>query len=158
MTRGFSLVELLVAVVVLSIGLLGAAGMLLGALREQSQALQRGAALSLLTDVADRVRANALAGAAYDSSSPRGESPACNVAAPCDPAALAAQDLAHFDSAAQALFGLQHWQARVIFEPAPGADAPHRYVISLQWHDERNPSGADEAALVVMAQPGAGGP
>jgi len=46
MNRGFSLVEMLVALVVLSVGLLGAAGLLLGGLRDQSLALRHGAASS----------------------------------------------------------------------------------------------------------------
>jgi type IV pilus assembly protein PilV len=65
--RGFTLVEALIALVVLSIGLLGAGGMLLGSLRSQSDAMHEMAAAQLVQDIAQRIRANPQARAAYDS-------------------------------------------------------------------------------------------
>jgi type IV pilus assembly protein PilV len=63
--RGFTLVEALVALVVLSIGLLGVAALQLTALRNNSSASFRSQATYLAYDIADRMRANrdrALAG------------------------------------------------------------------------------------------------
>lgn len=158
MSRGFSLIEALVAITVLSLGLLGAAGLLLGSLRDQSRTLRQGAALQLVTDVAERVRANPAAGSAYaTATSPAGD-PACDEVSPCDAAALAAHDVAHFDSAARALLAEQQPRAQIFFEPAIGPAPLHRYVISLGWQDVREMAGDDEASLLVMAQPVAGGP
>jgi type IV pilus assembly protein PilV len=63
--RGFTLIEALVALVVLSIGLLGVAALQLTALRNNSSASFRTQATYLAYDIADRMRANrdrALAG------------------------------------------------------------------------------------------------
>jgi type IV pilus assembly protein PilV len=74
--RGFTLVEALVALVVLSVGLLGVAGMQLSSLQTNSTAFQRTQATFLAEDIADRMRANraqALAGAynfAFGSATP----------------------------------------------------------------------------------------
>ena len=66
--RGFSLIEALVSLVVLSIGLLGVAGLQLASLRSNQGAALRSQATFLAYDIIDRMRANrgaALAGA-YD--------------------------------------------------------------------------------------------
>jgi len=56
--RGFTLIEVLVSVVLLSIGLLGVAGMQLSGLRYHQGAYVRAQATALLTDMADRLRTN----------------------------------------------------------------------------------------------------
>lgn len=55
---GFTLVEALVALLVLSIGLLGVAGLQLTALRNNNSASYRSQATYLAYDIADRMRAN----------------------------------------------------------------------------------------------------
>jgi type IV pilus assembly protein PilV len=57
-THGFTLLEVLVAVLVLSFGLLGIAGLLLASVRNNSVATQRTAATFLAQDMADRIRSN----------------------------------------------------------------------------------------------------
>lgn len=56
--RGFSLIEALVALVVLSIGMLGIAALHVESLRSGRTALTRTAAVALASDMADRIRAN----------------------------------------------------------------------------------------------------
>jgi type IV pilus assembly protein PilV len=63
--RGFSLVEALVALVVMSIGMLGIAALYVESLRSGTSALLRSQAVALASDMADRIRANPTAGAAY---------------------------------------------------------------------------------------------
>ncbi len=55
---GFTMVEFLVAVIVLSIGLIGLAGLQLTSLRDNTRAYMRSQASLLASDLADRVRAN----------------------------------------------------------------------------------------------------
>ncbi len=62
--KGFTMVELLVAVLVLSIGLLGLAGLQAAGLRNNQSAYLRSQATILAYDVADRMRANQAAAAA----------------------------------------------------------------------------------------------
>ena len=56
--HGFSLIEVLVALVVFSIGALAIAGLQVRALKAQQLVESRGAAASLLSDLGDRLRAN----------------------------------------------------------------------------------------------------
>jgi type IV pilus assembly protein PilV len=63
--RGISLFEVLVALVVLSVGLLGVAALLVQSVQGTRTALYRTSAINLVSDMADRIRANASAGAAY---------------------------------------------------------------------------------------------
>jgi type IV pilus assembly protein PilV len=55
---GFTLIEVLVALVVLSIGLLGIAALYVETLRANRSALVRTQAIALASDLADRIRAN----------------------------------------------------------------------------------------------------
>jgi type IV pilus assembly protein PilV len=56
--RGFTLVEVLIALVVLSIGLLGVAALQLTSLRTNSSAAMRSQATVLAYEIVDRMRAN----------------------------------------------------------------------------------------------------
>jgi len=153
--QGFTLVETLVSLVVLSVGLLGAAAMLLDSLRSHSGALRAAAAVSLVRDMADRIRANPRGGALYGSGGSASESSAasaCDESSGCDAAQLAAADLAHFATAARALFPHAEIEARVEYAPATGPATPARYLITLRWSDPRNVAGTESATLQVLAQ------
>lgn len=65
---GFTLLEVLVAVVVLSLGLLGLAGLQVATLRNNQIAYYRGIAVQQAYDMADRIRANQIGArnGAYD--------------------------------------------------------------------------------------------
>jgi len=149
-SRGFTLIESLIGLVILSIGLLGAVAMLLGSLRTHADALRRVAATSLVRDMAERIRMNPHARAQYDTR-----------AASADLSSqLAAADRAHFAAAARALFPHAAYSAEILFEPATGPAAADRYVISLRYPSAR--SAADtldgvELSLLALA-PVAGGP
>jgi type IV pilus assembly protein PilV len=157
-SRGFTLVEALVALVVLSVGLLGAAALLLDSLRGHAGALRHLAATRLLNDMADRIRANPRGGAHYASGNrPPGAAAvpaaaACGEPDGCESAQLAAADVAHFGSAARALFPHVEIETRVEFAPATGPATPARYLITLRWSDARNDAGMQSAALQVLAQ------
>lgn len=60
--RGFSIVEALVALVVLSVGMLGIAALYVESLRAGRTAVYRTQAVNLAADMADRIRANRSAG------------------------------------------------------------------------------------------------
>jgi type IV pilus modification protein PilV len=152
-SRGFSLLEVLLALVVLSVGLLGAAVMLLESLRTHGGALRRIGATQLARDMADRIRANPRARALYDS---RGAAPVavdCTASGGCDATERAALDRAHFAAAARALFAPHDFAASVEFAPAIGPAAPDRYVICLRWRDAGDAADdTDAVTLQVLAQ------
>lgn len=96
--RGFSLFEVLVTVVVVSVGLLGLAGLQFAGLRASNNAQDATYAMQLAQDLADRIRANrvgALNGAydpfSIDASTPEQNNPGCQATA-CDPTNIAQLD------------------------------------------------------------------
>lgn len=59
--QGFTLLEILIAILVLSIGMLGLAGLQFAALRSTTQTYERSQAAVLAADLVDRMRANRVA-------------------------------------------------------------------------------------------------
>ena len=137
---GFSLVELLVASVVVCVGLLGAVALQLECLRAMRSATARTQAVALAADLADRVRAHAAPAAAYDCD---GE---CEEGDGGD--ALAAADLAQWRDAVRAQ--LPDGTASVTY--AAGATA--RYRVALGWSDGDGGRAVHELDVLV----GAGNP
>jgi len=91
---GFTLMEILVSVIVLSIGLLGVAGLQFNSLRGNQDALHASLAVMLVAEGTDRLRANvpgADAGAYDVIVGPSASDPGCTASA-CAPAALADHD------------------------------------------------------------------
>ena len=121
---GFTLVEALVALVVLSVGLLGIAALYVETLRANRTALHRTEAVNLATDIADRMRSNRNPANAY----------ACG--SPCDPAAggndIADDDLD--DWVDQIETRLPGGTAEVTYT-APGANTPAAYVVDISWDE-----------------------
>ena len=64
--RGFSLVEVLIALVIMSVGMLGIAGLYVQSMQAGRTSMLRHNAVTLAGDVADRIRANPRAGIAYE--------------------------------------------------------------------------------------------
>lgn len=99
--RGYSLIEVLIAFFVLSVGLMGIAALHLGSLRDNGSAALRTRAIVLAADMFDRIRANgsALEGNLYSAATGSyGTDNGCfstatTVAAPCTPAEMAAHDI-----------------------------------------------------------------
>lgn len=60
LSRGFTLLEILVTLVIMMFGMLGLAGLILKGQRASYEAYQRNQALSLATDMAERLKANRL--------------------------------------------------------------------------------------------------
>ncbi len=92
-SRGFSLIELLVAVVVLAIGLLGLAALQAGGMRFGHSAYLRSQATVLAYDISDRMRANiaAVLDGNYDLASAT-EHSACTNTTGCSTANMAEND------------------------------------------------------------------
>jgi type IV pilus modification protein PilV len=153
--RGFTLIESLIGLVLLSLGMLGAWAMLLSSLRSHGDALYRAAATHLLRDMGDRILANPAGGALYDTRHPAPAVEQCAIEAPCDVAQQAAADLAHFASRARALFPTGA-SARIEYEPAIGPAATDRFHLVLAWSSPRDAGIGNAVALALLAQPVAG--
>lgn len=144
-SRGFSLVEVLVSLVILSVGLLGIAGLYVESLRAERTSLYRLTAVTLAADMADRIRANAVAGVAYAGSGPGVDHNCVNGIAGCAPGQLAADD---WFSWYQDVLG------RLPGEPTASiavANVPPltQYTIRLNWPE---PGQAEPAEYVLVTQ------
>lgn len=154
--RGFTLLEALIALLLLSVGLLGAAALLLDGLHAHGDALRRMAATRLVQDMSERIRANPAAGGSYDTRGGRATDD-CPAVDSCEASRRAAADLAHFLRSAHGLFPGVETPASIEFEPAIGPVAPDRYAIRVQWRGPRDDAGVFEAVtLHLLAQPVAG--
>ncbi len=91
---GFSMVEMLVALVVLGVGMLGVASLFATSMRSSSGAISRMQAVNLANDLADKIRANPTAGSAYQAAAANKDCVGGAVGAKsCSAANLAASDL-----------------------------------------------------------------
>jgi type IV pilus assembly protein PilV len=143
---GFSIVEVLVALIVLSVGMLGIASLYVDSLRAGRTALLRTQAVFLATDMADRIRANPTAGAAYalggaDNGCVAGAADSVN----CTPAQMAAQDIFLWQNQITQL--LPAGAAGNIVH-VPGT-LPDTYTISVTWPEAGQPG---DAAYVLNVQ------
>ena len=144
--RGVTMVESLVALVVLSVGMLGIASLYVSSLKAERTALIRTQAVNLVSDMADRIRANIPAGVAYSVAKYSGAPKKYGCVAGtenCSIAELAEDDLARWldlvktgGLGALALPGTPTKpKATVEFTPATGAGLPDRYRIAVAWRE-----------------------
>jgi type IV pilus assembly protein PilV len=127
--RGFTLIESLVALLVLSIGLLGVAAMQLASLQANNGAFQRTQATFLAQDIADRMRANRTAAIAEDYDFALGD------AAPVAPATIAEQDIVAWKARLAATLpqgAVEPPDAAIDVDPATGVA-----LITVVWDDSK---------------------
>lgn len=130
---GFTMVEVLVALVVLAIGLLGIAALYLSSLQAGRTAIYRTEAVTLAADLADRIRMNRTAQAAYNATFDDAKVAVaeCADTGGCTDAELAATDLA--DWKAEIAERLPGGEGQVAVVAPVGADEPASYVVSIRW-------------------------
>jgi type IV pilus assembly protein PilV len=97
---GFTLIEVLVSVIILSIGLVGVAGLQAISLRNNQSAFMRSQATALAYDMADRMRSNVLSATTglYDPTAAATTS-GCTSTSGCSEQQLAENDLAEWNAA-----------------------------------------------------------
>jgi type IV pilus assembly protein PilV len=123
--QGFGLVESLVALVVVSVGMIGIAALYGQGLGASRTALFRTQAVYLASDMADRIRLNRIAGAGYQTDGEESDCGPGGVA--CSPAEMSAHDVWEWkDRIEQQLPG---GDGEVLFEPG----LPPRYTINISW-------------------------
>ena len=94
--QGFTLLETLIALVVLSVGLLGVAKLVVGAVHANDSGYMRAQATQLAYELLDQMRANRPGAMAGNYATGPGALTNCNAAA-CTPAALAGLDIYNWD-------------------------------------------------------------
>ena len=134
--RGASLIEVLVAIVIVSFGLLGVAGIIVNALKNSHSAYGRSQASWLANDIIDRMRANRIAaegvGKPYDlayETTPTGNT-------------IAAADLIAWRAALSAT--LPSGTGRVSMNPTT-----LKVTVTVRWDDSRAKNGSSSQTVSV---------
>jgi type IV pilus assembly protein PilV len=136
--KGFTLIEVMVAVFVLAVGILGMAGMQAVSVRESQNSIFRSQADILVADMADRLRANRADAADplstnYETDGTAVVSGVCQgTTASCDEAAIASYDIAQ-------------WQTQIANSSLPSGagiitrnDGTSEYTILVFWDEDRD--------------------
>lgn len=145
-SAGFSLIEILVAVLIISVGVLGVAGLQLISLQNNTSAMFRSQAFQAAYEIIDRQRANP------------GESYAIALADPIPGAGAPTDCRANACSTADMrTYDLATWLCDIAYDPVlcafdarldngnlPGGDAAvviagDQMTVTVQWQDGRNP-------------------
>jgi type IV pilus assembly protein PilV len=132
---GFSLIEVLIALVIMSVGMLGIAGLYVEGLRAGRTSNFRHQAVTLASDVADRIRANPRAGVDYEG--PGGNNNCVLGNVDCNPAQMAANDIQIWKDQASAM--LPQGTIKITYDDNP---VPPTYLIEVSWQEageEDNP-------------------
>ena len=133
--RGVSLVEALVALVVMSVGMLGIASLYVTSLQTGRSALIRTQAVNIVNDMADRIRANSRGRAGYNTTGfkPTDAVPNCaGETKSCSPADLAKSDLSAWMAQFKSPAFPTGTVGTVKYDEGTGGKAD-RYQISLSW-------------------------
>ncbi len=149
---GFTLIEVLVALVILSIGLLGTAGLQLASLRESKNTLLASQAAALAYSLADMMRANAAAvnTGGYDFN-PETDTPPDPASLPDCSSSCSPSDIASFDLNQwyrQVAHSLPSGNARITCEAAESGDACPASgavrTITVFWNPNRTAAAAQK--------------
>ena len=143
--RGFTLTEVLVALMVMAVGMLGIAGLYVEGLRAGNTSIYRITAVILASDMADRIRANPNAPADYNGVGPGINNGCVNGVGACTPTQLAQDDW---------FWWLQDVQARLpngVTADIVTADVPPltQYDITLTWPERGS---ADPTSYTLVMQ------
>lgn len=138
-SAGFSLIEVLVTLVVLSLGLIGLASLQITSLRFNQSALSRTQASILAADILDCIRANPGNAANY----------AITASATPSTGTIAGTDLTNWRTRIANSLGTSATST------VTGPDAENKYTVEIQWSDAGDAIGASRATQTFryIAQP-----
>ena len=124
--QGFNLVEVLIALIIMSVGMLGIAGLYVHSMQAGRTSLFRHHAVTLAGDVADRIRANPTAQVAYGLAGADNNCVAGGIN--CTPPQMAENDIFLWQQ--QAVDTLPTGAVAVVFNGGP---VPPTYAITVSW-------------------------
>jgi len=138
-SRGFSLVEVLIALVIMSVGMLGIAGLYVHSMQAGRTSMLRHHAVTLAGDIADRIRANPTAGAAY-AAAPSANTTCVDQNADCNVAQMAAQDILLWRAQALEFLPPMANNTEQVVVNFNAGTLPQSYTVTIRW-DEPTPDG-----------------
>ncbi len=140
---GFTLLEILVAMLVMSIGLLGLAGLMTSSMRNNLSASHRTQATWMAYDIIDRMRANRASAVAGGYATAMGTAANCTTAVPSG--TIPAQDVAAWKN--QLACALPAGNGSIAVNTATQVAT-----IQIQWNDSRGNQGLANQTFKVETQ------
>lgn len=140
---GFTLLEVMVAMLVLSIGLLGLAGLMASSMRNNQSAYHSTQATWLAYDILDRMRANRTVAIQEDYNGALGSAATCSTTAPTG--SIKDQDIGGWKNAIAC--ALPEGDGSITVTPANS-----RVRVIVQWNDSRGTGGLANQQLTVESQ------
>lgn len=125
---GFTLIEVLIALIIMSVGMLGIAGLYVHSMKAGRTSLFRHHAVTLAGDVADRIRANTQAFGVY--AGVGADNNCVDGGINCTAAEMAANDIFLWQQ--QAANSLPNGQVAIVFN---NAVIPPTYQITVTWNE-----------------------
>ena len=132
-SAGFSLIEAMVALVVISVGMIGIAALYTQGLAASRVALSRTAAVNLVSRMAEDIRVNPLGQGAYNGGPPGTNNhcdPSTGGGVACTPDQMAGHDLFLWNNEIQQVLG-----ANATGTVAFAAGTPPTYTITVAWRE-----------------------
>lgn len=134
---GFTLIEVLVAMLVLAVGLLGLAGLQAASLKNNQSAYNRSQATQLAYDIADRMRANSTESLGYTSIQAENavkKDQCTQVSASCTAVDMASNDLYEWNLA------IKNSLPSTPNTPATGTitTSGNVFTVTIRWDDDRD--------------------
>lgn len=142
--QGFTLLEVLIAVLVLAFGLMGLAGIQATGIKNNNSAYYRSVAAQYAAEMADRMRANATVDYSTKSASPHA---ACKTTSGCTPSEMAEHDFNEWINALQS--ALPSGTGTVTAKVGAGTDPV--FVVTVSWDDTR--AGAANTSFAMDVRP-----
>jgi len=142
---GFTLIEVLVALVVMTVGMLGVAVLYVDGLRINRTSLYRTTAVALATDMAERIRSNQ--NADYEGFGP-GLDGNCDIGPTCTPDELADDDWWRWRLALDTYLPTGT-VAKIIKTPTGPGNRMNRFDIRLSWPEVGSP---DPVSFTLSSQ------
>ena len=146
--KGFSLVEVLIALIVMSVGMLGIAGLYVQSMQAGRTSMLRHHAVNLAGDIADRIRANPTAGAAYITT--QGANNNCVAGnTDCTPAQMAANDIFLWQAQAAEFLPAMGDGSQQVVIAFNAAATPPTYTVTVRW-DEPTPDNIPPSYVLTI--------
>ena len=152
--RGFTLVEVLIAMVILAVGLLGLAALQASGLKSNQSAYYRSQATQLAYDISDRMRVNVSVSDRYRSEPEKAKQQLAScvpqklpVSTPCTPEMMAEHDLFEWNEAIKSILPSA---TGAITSPTTPTDKT--YTVNITWdenHDDNHDGDIDKKSSMV---------
>ena len=131
-SKGFSLVEVLIALIIMSVGMLGIAGLYVQSMQAGRTSMLRHHAVTLAGDIADRIRANPAAGVAY-TATPGQDNNCAGPGAICDSGQMAAHDIFLWRTQANDFLPPMGDGTEQVIVALDAAALPPTFTITVRW-------------------------